>query len=92
MFKPLGHRLLVLLEEEKKKESTVVVVSLKEEDTQYAKVLAVGNGSFNNKGKHLPVDAQEGDRIILRKKSGLQIDPENQKLRLINEGDIIAIV
>jgi co-chaperonin GroES (HSP10) len=39
-----------------------------------------------------PNEVSIGDRVVIRRESGFPIEVDGRKLRLINEGDVIAIL
>src|SRR5207245_2527290 len=70
-LKPLGDRLIVeVLDEEETTFSGIVLPDTAKEKQQRGNVLAVGPGPRDDDGKHVHMDAQEGDEIVLPKYGG----------------------
>ncbi len=92
MIKPLGNRILVELDNEVKQESPIILVKLKEEDTRFGNVLAVGDGIYDTKGNHVPNDISVGDRVVVRRNCGIPIETNGKQYRLIVESEVIAII
>ncbi|NIP54824.1 co-chaperone GroES [candidate division KSB1 bacterium] len=57
-----------------------------------AEVLAVGSGKILSNGNVRKPCVKEGDRILLAKFSGIQIDQGDESTIMIGEGDILAII
>src|SRR5258705_377426 len=75
-LKPLGDRLIVeVLEEEEQTFSGIVLPDTAKEKPQRGKVLAVGPGSRDDNGKHVPLDVVEDDENVF----------ENQGAQLVRE-------
>src|SRR6201988_1605164 len=73
-LKPLGDRLIVeVLEEEETTTSGIVLPDTAKEKPQRGRVLAVGPGSRDDDGKHIPMDLAEGDEIVFSKYGGAEI-------------------
>src|SRR3712207_8693425 len=71
-LKPLGDRLIVkALEEEETTASGIVLPDTAKEKPQKGKVLAVGDGKWDEDGeKRIPLDVNEGDEILYSKYGG----------------------
>ena len=64
-LKPLGDRLIVeVLDEEETTFSGIVLPDTAKEKPQRGRVLAVGPGSRDEKGKHIEMDVEEGDEGV----------------------------
>ncbi|MCG2776133.1 MAG: co-chaperone GroES, partial [Desulfobacterales bacterium] len=64
-IKPLGDRILVLgVEKEKKTKGGILIPDTAKEKPQEGKVIAVGPGKVNEKGKRIPLDVKKGDRVL----------------------------
>ncbi|MCJ7776191.1 MAG: co-chaperone GroES, partial [Desulfobulbaceae bacterium] len=73
-IKPLGDRILVLgVEKEKKTKGGILIPDTAKEKPQEGKVIAVGPGKVNEKGKRIPLDVKKGDRVLFGKYSGNEI-------------------
>lgn len=54
-------------------------------------VVAVGPGSRNSDGQHIPVSVQVGDQVLLPEYGGTKVElAENKEFQLFRESDILA--
>ena len=92
-LKPLGDRLIVeVLEEEESTVSGIVLPDTAKEKPQRGRVLSVGPGSRNDKGKFVPMDVAEGDEIVFSKYGGTEIKVGTEELLILRESDVLAKV
>ena len=91
-IKPLGDRILVLgVEEEKKTKGGILIPDTAKEKPQEGKVIAVGPGKVNEKGKRIPLDVKKGDRVLFGKYAGNEIKIDSVEHLIMREDDILAI-
>ena len=92
-LKPLGDRLIVeVLDEEDVTFSGIVLPDTAKEKPQRGRVLAVGPGSRDDKGKHVPVDVDEDDEIVFSKYGGTEIKVGTDDYLILRESDVLAKV
>jgi chaperonin GroES len=94
-LKPLEDRVVVkALEEEEKTASGIVLPDTAKEKPMKGKVLAVGEGKWDEKGdKRVPVDVKVGDVVIYGKYSGTEYKtPESDEVLILRASEILAIV
>jgi chaperonin GroES len=93
-LKPLGDRLIVkAIEEEETTASGIVLPDTAKEKPQRGKVLAVGEGRFDDDGdKRIPLDVDEGDEVLYSKYGGTEINVEGDDLLVLRESDVLAKV
>jgi chaperonin GroES len=92
-LKPLGDRLIVeVLEEEEQTFSGIVLPDTAKEKPQRGKVLAVGPGSRDDNGKHVPMDVVEDDEIVFSKYGGTEIKVGTEEYLILRESDVLAKV
>src|SRR3954469_8535166 len=74
-LKPLGDRLIVrAIEEEEVTASGIVLPDTAKEKPQKGRVIAVGDGRFDEDGeKRIPLDVAEGDGVLYSKYGGTEI-------------------
>ncbi len=91
-LKPLGDRLIVkALEEEELTSSGIVLPDTAKEKPQKGKVLAVGDGKWDEDGeKRIPLDVVEGDEVLYSKYGGTEIKVEGEDLLVLRESDVLA--
>jgi chaperonin GroES len=70
----------------------IIVPDSAKEKPQEAEVMAVGPGKLNDNGKRIPVDVKVGDRILVGKYSGSEIEVDNEEYIILREEEIFAVV
>ena len=92
-LKPLGDRLIVkAVEEEETTASGIVLPDTAKEKPQRGKVVAVGDGKFDEDGDRIPVDVNEGDEVLYSKYGGTEITVDGDELLVLRESDVLAKV
>lgn len=92
-LKPLGDR--VVVEPAKSEEMTasgLVLPETAKEKPQQGTILAVGAGRTDEKGNRVAMDVKVGDTVLYAKYAGTEIKIEGEKLLILKESDILAIV
>jgi chaperonin GroES len=93
-LKPLGDRLIVKpIEEEETTASGIVLPDTAKEKPQKGKVVAAGEGKWDEDGeKRIPLDVSEGDEILYSKYGGTEINVDGDELLVLRESDVLAKV
>ena len=94
-LKPLGDRVIVEpveTDEETFAGGTLVLPETAREKPQQGKILAAGPGKKDDEGKRIPMDVEEGQRVLYAKYGGTDIKIDGKKLLILKENDILAIV
>ena len=92
-LKPLADRVIVKpIEEQEQKRGGIIVPDTAKEKPMQGDIVAVGPGKVNDDGKTLPLEVKTGDRILFGKYSGTEVEIDGQKLLVMRESDIYAIV
>ena len=93
-LKPLGDRVIVkAIEEEETTASGIVLPDTAKEKPQRGKVLAAGDGRWDEDGeKRIPLDVAEGDEVLYSKYGGTEIVVEGDDLLVLRESDVLAKV
>ncbi|HEY6145638.1 MAG TPA: co-chaperone GroES [Solirubrobacterales bacterium] len=91
-LKPLGDRLIVkAIEEEATTASGIVLPDTAKEKPQKGKVVAVGDGKWDEDGeKRIPLDVAEGDEVLYSKYGGTEVTVEGDELLVLRESDVLA--
>jgi chaperonin GroES len=91
-LKPLGDRLIVKpIDEEETTASGIVLPDTAKEKPQKGKVVAVGDGKWDEDGeKRIPLDVAEGDEVLYSKYGGTEVTVENDELLVLRESDVLA--
>jgi chaperonin GroES len=92
-LKPLDDRVLVLrMEEEEKTSGGIVIPDTAKEKPMQGKVIAVGPGKVDDKGKQIPMEVKKNDRVLFGKYAGNEIKIDGVEHLIMREDDILAIV
>ena len=93
-LKPLGDRLIieVLEDEDQTTASGIVLPDTAREKPQRGRVLAVGPGGRDEKGKYIPMDVEEGDEVVFSKYGGTEIRIGTEDVLILRESDVLAKV
>jgi chaperonin GroES len=92
-LRPLQDRILVqrVAEEEKTKGGIIIPDTAKEKPAE-GKVVSVGKGKIDEKGKPIPMEVKKGDRILFGKYSGTEIKIEGEEYLIMREDDVLGII
>ena len=94
-LKPLEDRVVVkAVTGEEKTASGIVLPDTAKEKPMKGKVLAVGEGKWDEKGeKRVPVDVKVGDTVIYGKYSGTEYKTaDNDEVLILRVSEILAII
>ena len=81
------------VEEEETTASGIVLPDTAKEKPQKGKVIAVGEGRYDEDGeKRIPLDVAEGDEVLYSKYGGTEIKIEGEELLVLRESDVLAKV
>jgi len=92
-LKPLGDRLIVEpTEKDQKTASGIILPETAKEKPQEGTVLAAGPGRTDDEGQRIAMDVKVGDVVLYAKYAGTEVKIDDQKLLILKESDILAIV
>jgi chaperonin GroES len=93
-LKPLGDRVIVkAIDEEETTASGLVLPDTAKEKPQKGKVIAVGDGAWDEDGeKRIPLDVAKGDEVLYSKYGGTEIKVDGDELLVLRESDVLAKV
>lgn len=92
-IKPLGDRVLVKhVEESEQVRGGIIIPDSAKEKPQQAEVIALGSGKKDESGKALPFEVKVGDRVLVSKYGGTDVNIEDEKFLLLREDDILGII
>ena len=92
-LKPLQDRVIVKQTEaeEKTKSGIVLPDSAKEKPTK-GKVIAVGPGKLDDKGKPMEIGLRVGETVYYGKYSGTDVEIDGEKLVILREADVLGVL
>ena len=70
----------------------IIIPDTAKEKPQQGEVVAVGPGRKNNKGDRVTLDVKQGDKVIFGKYAATEYTINDEKLFVMKEDDIIAII
>jgi chaperonin GroES len=92
-LKPLGDRVVVEpIEQDEITAGGIMLPDTAKEKPQEGKILAVGPGNRNDAGERVQLDVAVGDIVLYAKYAGTEIKLEGEKVLVLRESDILAIV
>ena len=92
-LKPLQDRVIVKQSEAETKTASGIVLpdSAKEKPTR-GKVIAVGPGKLDDKGKAMELGVRTGDTIYYGKYSGTDVEVDGEKFVILRESEILGVL
>jgi chaperonin GroES len=92
-FRPLHDRVLVRrIEADTKSAGGIIIPDTAKEKPQEGKVIAVGEGAYNEDGDRIKPDVKKGDKILFGKWSGTEVKIDGEDLIIMKESDILGII
>ena len=89
---PLGDRVVLKqLEAEETTVSGIVIPGKEKELPQQAEVIEVGPGGMVN-GEEVKMEVKKGDRVIYSKYAGTEVEIDDEKLIIVRQSDILAVL
>ena len=91
--KPLHDRILVKrIEEGEQVVGGIIIPDTAKEKPQQGKVVAIGAGKIDDKGKRVPLDVKEGDTILFGKYSGQEIKVGGEEHLIMREDEVLGVI
>lgn len=92
MLKPLGDNVVVkMIEAEEVTKSGILLATNSKEKSQVGEVIVIGNGKMSD-GTQIEMLVKTGDKIVLNKYAGTQVECDNQEYYILSQKDILAII
>ena len=92
-FTPLHDRILVRrVEEAETTRGGIIIPDSAKDKPQEGIVVSAGKGKENDKGKFVPVDVKEGDRILFGKYAGNEIKIDDEDFLIMKEEEVLGIL
>ncbi len=74
------------------KQGGIVLPSSAEKKPTKGEVIAIGEGSRNLSGERVTLTVKAGDKVFYRQWAGTEIEHNNEKLIVMKESDILAVI
>ncbi len=92
-IQPLGERVLVEpLKEEETTKGGIIIPDTAKEKPQQGKVIAVGTGKLDDKGKKIPFNVKAGDTVLMPKYGGTEVKIDDKEYQIMREDDILGVI
>ena len=92
-LKPLGDRIIVKpIEQDDVTVGGIMLPDTAKEKPQKGEILAAGPGARNDAGERVELDVKVGDTVLYAKYAGTEIKLDGEKVLVLRESDILAIV
>ena len=92
-LRPLADRVIVKQSEaEEKTKSGILLPDMAKEKPTKGKVVAVGPGKFDDKGKRMELSVRSGDTVYYGKYSGTDVEVDGEKFVILRETDVLGVL
>jgi len=92
-LRPLADRVIVKPSEaEEKTPSGIVLPDTAKEKPTKGKVVAVGPGKLDEKGRRMELSVREGDTVFYGKYSGTDVEIDGEKFVIHRESDLLGVL
>jgi chaperonin GroES len=92
-LKPLSDRVIVKqTEAEEKTKSGIYLPDAAKEKPTLGKVIAVGPGKVDEKGKRMTLSVKAGDTVYYGKYSGNEVEVDGTKYVILRETDLLGVL
>ncbi len=91
--RPLEDRVLIeRVEAESKTAGGIIIPDTAKEKPAEGKIIAIGNGAYDDKGQRVPLDVKNGDKILFAKWGGTEVKIDGKELVILKASDILAVI
>ena len=87
MLKPLADRVLIKMQESEETTKSGIILGSSNDKQRTAKVIEIGEGT-----KETKMVVKKGDKVIINKYSGTEIEYDGEDFIIIKQDDILAII
>ena len=92
-LRPLADRVIVRQSEaEEKTASGILLPDTAKEKPTKGKVISVGPGKLDDKGKPMEIPVRVGDTVYYGKYSGTEVEVDGQKFVILRESDLLGVL
>lgn len=91
--RPLGDRVLLqICECNEQMKGGILIPDTAKEKPQEFKVVALGTGKIDDKGKKVPFDVKVGDIVLTSRYGGTEVKVDDVEYKIVSQDDILAVV
>jgi chaperonin GroES len=80
------------VEEKQQAEGGIIIPDIAKEKPMECRVVALGTGKTDEKGNKVPFEMKSGDRILVSKYGGTEINLEGKQYRIFSSEDALAVL
>ena len=92
-IQPLGNRILIKrLEAEEVTAGGIILPDTAKEKPQQGKVVALGTGGLDDKGNEINFHVKAGDKVLISKYGGTEVQLNGDDLLILPESDILGVI
>jgi chaperonin GroES len=92
-FKPLSDRVLIKrLEEKEQEKGGIIIPDTAKEKPMEGKVIAIGPGKLDDKGKRIPSEVKAGDKVLFGKYAGTEVKIDDKEHVILSADEILGII
>ena len=91
-IKPLGNRIVVKRQEAKTTKGGILLPETAQEKPRQGKVMAMGPGKVDDKGKTHVLDVRVGDEVLFSSYAGTEYKANEQDYLILSEEDVLAVL
>lgn len=88
---PMGNRVVVEREEASATKGGILLPESAQKKPKEGKVVAVGPGKMDEKGKLHPMDVKVGDRVLFSNYGGTEYKMDDKEYLVLSEDDVLAV-
>ena len=93
MLKPLGDRIVIkVIEDTEQTSGGIFIPDSAKEKPQKGEVVAIGQGTMNEKGEREPMDVKVGDTVLYAKYAGTDIKMDGVEYKILSVKDALAVI
>ncbi len=90
---PLADRILLKrTEAEEQIKGGIIIPDTAKEKPLEAEVVAVGPGKLDKDGKRVAVGVKVGDRVLIGRYAGTDVEIDDEEFAIVNEDDVLGIL
>ena len=91
--KPLYDRILVQrMEPQEQVRGGIIIPDTAKEKPMEARIIAVGEGKYDDNGKRVPLEVKAGDHVLIGKYAGTEIKVDDEEYVILREDEVLAII
>ena len=90
---PMGNRIVVKAQESESKTVSGIIIpdTASKAKPKTGTVVYVGKGLTNSKGKLIPMQVKQGDKVMFTEWAGTEVLLEGEKHLIMKEDDVLAV-